>query len=63
MSPPEETKATGVSSTEFFDSIGNQAERVAPATDGAQEQDGDDDGRVVEEIESLCMQCHDNVSF
>lgn len=61
MSPAEEINATGVSSTEFFDSIGSQAERTAATTEGAQAQDTADDERVVEEIESLCMNCHENV--
>ncbi|KAJ9138680.1 Zinc finger protein ZPR1 [Pleurostoma richardsiae] len=52
----------GVSSQEFFESIGHKAEQIAPTTttNGAQTNGGDDDGKVVEEIESLCMQCHEN---
>ncbi len=61
MSPAEEIRPNTVSSPEFFDTIGHQAEQLAPAADGAG-QDGEDDRRVVEEIESLCMNCHDNVS-
>lgn len=50
----------GISSTEYFQSIGQQVNQVAPATNGV-EQDGDD-AKPVEEIESLCMNCHENVS-
>ncbi|EFW99504.1 zinc finger protein zpr1 [Grosmannia clavigera kw1407] len=57
MSPPEEPRTTGTPAHEVFGTIGNQAEQVAPATDGVE---GDNDQRVVEEIESLCMNCHEN---
>ncbi|OAA65447.1 zinc finger protein zpr1 [Niveomyces insectorum RCEF 264] len=59
MSPPEEFKVTP---DQIFDSIGNQAEQVAPSGDDQQhgEANDNDDGRVVEEIESLCMNCHQN---
>lgn len=51
----------GISSTEYFQSIGQQADQVAPATNGAGLTD-DDDIKPVDEIESLCMNCHENVS-
>lgn len=61
MSPKEETIVTP---DQIFESIGNQAAQVdAPtaATGGDDSaQQNDDDGRVVDEIESLCMNCHDN---
>ena len=60
MSPAEEINMEGVSSTEFFETIGNQVEQVAPSSDVPGEDE--DDQRVVEEIESLCMNCHENVS-
>ena len=49
-----------------FDSIGQKAEQLAPkaevnGTNGIPVEDGDDDERIVEEIESLCMNCHKNV--
>lgn len=60
MSPVEEDpKASSTTANEFFESIGNQADQLAPATDGEAQTD-DDDRRVVEEIESLCMNCHEN---
>ncbi|KAL2265504.1 hypothetical protein VTJ83DRAFT_6604 [Remersonia thermophila] len=40
---------------ELFNPIGDKVEKVAPAAATA-----DDDGRVVEEIESLCMNCEEN---
>lgn len=46
-----------VSSNEYFRSIGQQVDQVAPATNGAANSD---DVTPVEEIESLCMNCHDN---
>lgn len=51
-----------ISSNEYFRSIGQQADQVAPATNGATQQSDGDDVKPVEEIESLCMNCHDNVS-
>lgn len=51
-----------ISSNEYFRSIGQQADQVAPATNGATQQSDSDDVKPVEEIESLCMNCHDNVS-
>lgn len=52
----------GISSTDYFKSIGQQVDQVAPATNGAGQQADDDDVKPVEEIESLCMNCHENVS-
>lgn len=48
-----------VSSNEYFRSIGQQVDQVAPASNGASNSD---DVQPVEEIESLCMNCHENVS-
>ncbi|KAI0901080.1 zinc finger protein zpr1 [Annulohypoxylon nitens] len=56
------------SSTDFFESIGHKAEHLAPVTNGTNGINGtngvahteDDDEKVVEEIESLCMNCHEN---
>lgn len=58
MAPPEEP-SKAVSSNDFFESIGQQAEQVQQSEAEAQ-TDGDDTSRVVEEIESLCMECHEN---
>lgn len=46
-----------VSSNEYFRSIGQQVDQVAPASNGASNSD---DVQPVEEIESLCMNCHEN---
>ncbi|KAI1260738.1 ZPR1 zinc-finger domain-containing protein [Xylariaceae sp. FL1019] len=47
--------------TEFFESIGQKAGQLAPSTNGANGVvEGADDEKVVEEIESLCMNCHEN---
>ena len=51
-----------ISSNEYFRSIGQQADSVAPATNGATQQSDSDDVKPVEEIQSLCMNCHDNVN-
>lgn len=53
-----------INSTEFFESIGQKASQLnGTAGDAAAEgqQDGDDEPKVVEQIESLCMNCHENV--
>lgn len=61
----EDPKPDGKAFDDFFESIGKKAENLTindPATttngDAAKE---DDDQRVVDEIESLCMNCHENV--
>ncbi len=54
---------------DFFDSIGNKAEQLGSnkrqKTEGETVEPNapevDDDQRVVDEIESLCMNCHANV--
>jgi zinc finger protein len=56
-----ETKPDGKAFDDFFDSIGNKAQQLDTKKDanGAPTEE-DDDQRVVEEIESLCMNCHAN---
>lgn len=62
------TKPDGKAFDDFFDSIGNKAEQLGSnkkqKTEGETvEPDApevDDDQRVVDEIESLCMNCHAN---
>jgi zinc finger protein len=51
--------------SELFNSIGQKVEQLAPkpttnGTNGVAPQEQDDE-RIVEEIESLCMNCHKNV--
>lgn len=58
--PTHTNGAKVVSPTDFFESIGHKAEQLAPSSNGAA-QIGDDDVKPVEEIESLCMNCHENV--
>ncbi len=59
---PRKSSQTRCRPPEFFETIGHQAEQIAPSAGGAG-QDGADDNRVVEEIESLCMNCHENVCY
>jgi zinc finger protein len=54
--------------SQLFNPIGEKVEQVAPKdaqTNGenapSAEQDEQDEPRAVEEIESLCMNCHENV--
>ncbi|KAI0394968.1 zinc finger protein zpr1 [Xylariaceae sp. FL0594] len=59
----DNTTSTAVSSSGFFESIGQKADQVAPSTtttNGATNGGEDDNDRVVEQIESLCMNCHEN---
>lgn len=42
---------------QFFQAIGAKVESLAPATNGE-----DEDRPPVEEVESLCMNCGENVS-
>jgi hypothetical protein len=62
-------KPDGAAFDDFFDSIGNKVENTNKqngATNGAEVEgtvtEADDEPRVVDEIESLCMNCHANVS-
>ena len=64
MSAPGDTATKpAASSSEFFEPIGKKADQLAPTTNGANGVPSaeDDDGKVVEQIESLCMNCHENV--
>lgn len=45
---------------DFFENIGDKVKNLAPVVDGTENED--DDHRAVEEIESLCMNCGENVS-
>ncbi|KAF5253178.1 hypothetical protein FANTH_1883 [Fusarium anthophilum] len=56
MATEDTTKLTP---EEFFQSIGDKVNKLAPAAVDAQNAD-DDDERAVEEIESLCMNCGKN---
>ena len=73
----EETKPDGAAFDDFFDNIGKKAEHLTiderngakdPATNGTgtgdaplTEDEGDNEPKIVDEIESLCMNCHENV--
>lgn len=68
MSASEDKAVTTTTPTDFFESIGKKADQLAPSTNGngangVTSADDDDDGKVVEQIESLCMNCHENVSL
>lgn len=43
----------------FFEPIGSKAQGLSAATNGTVDED---DVKPVDEIESLCMNCHENVS-
>lgn len=60
MSADENKTVTALNPTEFFDSIGNKVEGYSGATNGATTEE--EEYRPVEEIESLCMNCGENVS-
>lgn len=49
---------------ELFKPIGEKVEKVAPAAvpNGTNGTAPDEDEKAVEEIESLCMNCRENVS-
>jgi hypothetical protein len=55
---PEITKKQNPS--DFFETIGSKVAHLEPTTNGAVAED--DDRKLVEEVESLCMNCHENVS-
>jgi len=64
----DDSKPDGAAFDDFFDSIGKKAEDVETnnqngATNGAEgtvTESNDDEPKVVDEIESLCMNCHEN---
>lgn len=66
MSAPDENpKPDGKAFDDFFDSIGSKAEqvdssKVTDATKAAPVEE-EEEQKVVDEIESLCMNCHANV--
>ena len=61
------TKPDGKAFDDFFDTIGNRAQEVQgnakkqKTDDGSAPKEEEEDQRVVDEIESLCMNCHANV--
>ncbi|RDW66104.1 hypothetical protein BP6252_09739 [Coleophoma cylindrospora] len=63
MSSTQDPKPDGAAFDDFFDSIGKKAENLTTKDDKPAEstqEEGEDDQRVVDEIESLCMNCHEN---
>ncbi|CAG8972533.1 hypothetical protein HYALB_00001225 [Hymenoscyphus albidus] len=59
----EEPKVDGKLLDDFFDSIGNKAEKLSNDTavaNGVDSTQPQEDQRIVDEIESLCMNCREN---
>jgi hypothetical protein len=72
--PQEDPKPDGAAFDDFFESIGKKAEQLTineqsekSNTNGdlsAQKPDhAEEEQKVVDEIESLCMNCHENVRY
>jgi zinc finger protein len=75
MSNPsqEDPKPDGAAFDDFFESLGKKAEHLTVDEQNGSEKspvalngtaaqpEGEDDQKVVDEIESLCMNCHENV--
>lgn len=73
--PQEDSKPDGAAFDEFFESIGKKAEQLtvngqseeSPQAKGdspaQQPEEGEEGQKVVDEIESLCMSCYENVSY
>jgi len=64
--PQEDPKPDGAAFDDFFESIGKKTQNLAineqATTDGSLPKlNEEEDQRVVDEIESLCMNCHENV--
>lgn len=59
----QDSKPDGKLFDDYFDSIGKKAENLSEPkiTDTQTNNPQDDEPRVVDEIESLCMNCHENV--
>jgi hypothetical protein len=73
-SSQEDSKPDGAAFDDYFESLGKKAEDlrineqdVKSATNSASAPDSaaleDDKQKIVDEIESLCMNCHENVYF
>jgi len=72
-STPEDPKPDGAAFDDFFESLGKKAENLTindkqnekeespVATNGTKTEEPEEDQRVVDEIESLCMNCRENV--
>lgn len=60
MASPDRVTQT-LNPNEFFESIGSKVESLEPATNGVNGTHDEDELRPVEEIESLCMSCGENV--
>lgn len=61
-----ETKPDGAVFDDYFESLGQKAQNLSAndQKDGAATNstlESDEEQRVVDEIESLCMNCHENV--
>lgn len=54
----EHAPLQGASAPEFFESIGKKADQLNGTTNG---QDDEAEPKAVEQIESLCMNCHEQV--
>lgn len=64
----EEPKPDGAAFDDFFESIGKKTQNLAineqATSNGSIPQlNEEEDQRVVDEIESLCMNCHENVVY
>ncbi len=69
--PNAEPKPDGAAFDDFFESLGKRAEHLTSMDRAAKPgttnhgvvaaNDDSDDQKVVDEIESLCMNCHGNV--
>jgi zinc finger protein len=72
MATQDDQKPDGAAFDDFFESLGKKAENLTikeqtdHKDDAPDEVDqvkpNDDEQKVVDEIESLCMNCHENVS-
>lgn len=62
MSAAQTEEHAGKAFDDFYESIGNQAGKLSEKTDDVADSEiQDGDGKVVDEIESLCMNCHEQV--
>lgn len=55
----EQAPLEGASAPEFFESIGKKADQL----NGTAGQDDEAEPKAVEQIESLCMNCHEQVRY
>ena len=57
----QDPKPDGAAFDDYFESLQKKADTLTTESGANAANEDDDEPRVVDEIESLCMNCHENV--